>query len=66
MWQYSFEYPGSKVANELVLPLNNPVKLNLHSEDVIHGFSIPAFRVKEDVVPGKEQLFVVHTYPASR
>jgi cytochrome c oxidase subunit 2 len=53
MWQYSFEYAGSKIANELVLPLNNPVKLNLHSEDVIHGFSIPAFRVKEDVVPGK-------------
>jgi cytochrome c oxidase subunit II len=53
MWQWSFEYPGSKVANELVLPLNSPVKLNLHSEDVIHGFFIPAFRVKEDVVPGK-------------
>ncbi len=53
MWQWSFEYSGSKVANELVLPLNQPVRLNLHSEDVIHGFSIPAFRVKEDVVPGK-------------
>lgn len=53
MWQYSFEYEGSKIATELVLPLNTPVKLNLHSEDVIHGFSIPAFRVKEDVVPGK-------------
>ena len=53
MWQYSFEYPGSKVANELVIPLNLPVNLNLHSEDVIHGFSIPAFRVKEDIVPGK-------------
>jgi cytochrome c oxidase subunit 2 len=53
MWQWSFEYPGSKVANELVLPLNSPVRLDLHSEDVIHGFSIPAFRVKEDVVPGK-------------
>lgn len=53
MWQYSFEYAGSKISNELVLPLNTPVKLNLHSEDVIHGFSVPAFRVKEDVVPGK-------------
>jgi len=53
MWQYSFEYAGSKVADELVLPLNVPVKLNLHSDDVIHGFSIPAFRVKEDIVPGK-------------
>ncbi|MGA3013689.1 MAG: cytochrome c oxidase subunit II [Bacteroidales bacterium] len=53
MWQWSFEYPGSKVTNVLELPLNKPVKLDLHSEDVIHGFSIPAFRVKEDVVPGK-------------
>jgi cytochrome c oxidase subunit II len=53
MWQWSFEYPGQKMSNELVLPLNSPVKLNLFSEDVIHGFSIPAFRVKEDVVPGK-------------
>jgi cytochrome c oxidase subunit 2 len=53
MWQWSFEYSGSKVANVLELPLNKPVKLDLHSEDVIHGFSIPAFRVKEDVVPGK-------------
>jgi cytochrome c oxidase subunit 2 len=44
---------SDKLANELVLPLNNPVKLNLYSEDVIHGFSVPAFRVKEDVVPGK-------------
>jgi cytochrome c oxidase subunit 2 len=53
MWQWSFEYPGSKVAGELVLPLNSPVRLDLYSSDVIHGFSIPAFRVKEDVVPGK-------------
>jgi cytochrome c oxidase subunit II len=53
MWSWSFEYPGKKMSTELVLPLNQAVKLNLHSEDVIHGFSIPSFRVKEDVVPGK-------------
>jgi cytochrome c oxidase subunit II len=53
MWQWSFEYPGGREANMLVLPINQPVKLNLHSEDVIHGFFIPDFRVKEDVVPGK-------------
>jgi cytochrome c oxidase subunit II len=53
MWKWGFEYPGSKLSDTLVLPLNYPVKLDLHSEDVIHGFSIPAFRVKEDVVPGK-------------
>ena len=53
MWQWNFEYPGGRQANELVLPINEPVKLNLHSVDVIHGFSIPGFRVMEDVVPGK-------------
>ncbi len=53
MWQWSFEYPGNKESNILVVPLNKPVKLNLYSADVIHGFSIPAFRVKQDVVPGK-------------
>lgn len=53
MWQWSFEYPGNKVSTVLELPLNKAVKLNLHSEDVIHGFFIPSFRVKQDVVPGK-------------
>jgi cytochrome c oxidase subunit 2 len=53
MWQWSFEYAGNKESTVLVLPLNKPVKLNLHSEDVIHGFFIPSFRVKQDVVPGK-------------
>ncbi|MCX6251625.1 MAG: cytochrome c oxidase subunit II [Bacteroidetes bacterium] len=56
MWQWSFEYPGNKLSGELVLPLNKPVKLNLYSEDVIHGFFIPAFRVKQDVVPGKDNF----------
>jgi cytochrome c oxidase subunit II len=54
MWQWSFEYPGNKESTVLVVPLNKPVKLNLYSADVIHGFSIPAFRVKQDVVPGKD------------
>lgn len=54
MWQWNFEYPGKKVSGELVLPLNKAVKLNLFSEDVVHGFFIPDFRVKEDVVPGKD------------
>jgi cytochrome c oxidase subunit II len=53
MWQWSFEYPGDKTSTILELPLNKAVKLNLHSEDVIHGFSVPSFRVKQDVVPGK-------------
>ncbi len=53
MWAWSFTYNGTKETDILVLPINKTVKLDLHSVDVIHGFSIPAFRVKEDVVPGK-------------
>jgi cytochrome c oxidase subunit II len=53
MWVWSFVYPGEKESNELVLPLNKPVILNLTSLDVIHSFYIPAFRQKEDCVPGK-------------
>ncbi len=53
MWKWTFEYPGNKVSDTLVLPINKPVRVNLFSKDVIHGFFVPAFRIKEDVVPGK-------------
>lgn len=52
-WSWSFIYPNGKQSDELFLALDRPVKLDLYSQDVIHGFYIPAFRVKEDVVPGK-------------
>ena len=52
MWSWSYEYPNGYQTDILVLPQNRPVKLNLSSEDVIHSFYIPAFRTKEDVVPG--------------
>lgn len=52
MWEWDFDYGDGKIAKELVLPVNKAVKLNLFSEDVNHSFFIPAFRVKEDVVPG--------------
>lgn len=52
MWQWDFDYGNGKVSKELMLPLNKAVKLNLVSVDVNHSFFIPAFRVKEDVVPG--------------
>jgi len=54
MWAWSFEYEGNKQSDILVLPVNKPVNLNLRSLDVIHGLYIPDFRVKQDVVPGKE------------
>ena len=53
MWKWSFEYGNGKLSDELVVPLNKAVKLNLFSRDVIHSLYIPAFRIKEDVVPGR-------------
>lgn len=52
-WAWDFTYPNGKNAPELYLALNRPAKIELESADVIHGFFIPAFRVKQDVVPGK-------------
>ena len=54
MWKWGFEYPNGKKTEVLFVPLNKAVRLNLKSTDVIHGFYIPAFRLKEDVVPGKD------------
>ena len=54
MWSWSFEYQGGKESDILVVPLNKPVNLILTSLDVIHSLYIPAFRIKEDCVPGKE------------
>lgn len=39
-------------SNEIHLPINQPIKLNLHSKDVLHNFAVPQFRVKMDLVPG--------------
>ena len=52
MWAWDFEYENGKKSNLLVVPLGKPVKLELYSPDVLHSLYIPAFRIKEDVVPG--------------
>ncbi len=46
--------------NRLVLPVNTPIKLIITGADVIHSFSVPAFWVKEDAVPGPPQRADVH------
>ncbi len=52
-WMWKIQHPtGKREIDELHLPLGRPVKLTLASEDVIHSFYIPAFRIKQDVVPG--------------
>ncbi len=54
MWSWSFEYEDGRRSEELVVPLNKPVILELISHDVLHSLYIPAFRIKEDLVPGRD------------
>jgi len=52
-WMWKLQQPnGLKEINELHVPVGQDVRLIMSSEDVIHDFSVPAFRVKMDVVPG--------------
>ena len=54
MWNWEFIYKnGRKTTNELYVPSHRPVKLILTSRDVIHSFYIPAFKIKQDTVPGR-------------
>lgn len=51
---YEFRYPdGRKEINELRVPAGRPVKLIMSSRDVIHGFYLPDYRIKQDIVPGQ-------------
>lgn len=56
MWEWSFEYKGGRQSGELVVPIDKPVRLNLVALDVIHSLYIPAFRIKEDMVPGTKDF----------
>ncbi len=53
-WMWKLQHlEGQREINELHVPLGRAVKLTMTSEDVIHSFFVPAFRVKQDVVPGR-------------
>ena len=57
-WMWKVQHPeGQREINELHVPTGRPVKVTLASEDVIHSFYIPAFRLKHDVVPGSYQTY---------
>ena len=63
-FEWNVTYPGPDgqlgtaddftVRNQLHIPVNRPVVVNLEAEDVIHSFFVPAFRVKQDAVPGMQ------------
>ncbi|HEX3619357.1 MAG TPA: cytochrome c oxidase subunit II [Candidatus Udaeobacter sp.] len=53
-WMWKLQHAeGKREINELHIPVDQTVALTLISQDVIHSFFVPAFRVKQDVVPGK-------------
>ncbi len=53
-WMWKVQHPeGNREINDLHVPLGRPIKLTMTSEDVIHSYFIPAFRVKADVLPGR-------------
>ncbi len=53
-WMWKTQHPnGTREINTLHVPRGQPVKLIMSSQDVIHSFYIPAFRVKQDVIPGR-------------
>jgi len=51
-WSWLFQYENGAKDPELRVPVGRPIKLILTSQDVIHGFYAPAFRIKQDAVPG--------------
>ena len=66
-WMWKAQHlTGQREINELHVPVGRPVKLIMTSEDVIHDFSIPAMRVKADVIPGRfVQIWFEPTTPGT-
>ncbi|HJV26913.1 MAG TPA: cytochrome c oxidase subunit II [Aromatoleum sp.] len=66
-WMWKLEHEGGRrEINELHVPVGRPVRLVMTSEDVIHSFFVPAFRIKQDVVPGRySSLWFTATGPGN-
>ncbi len=52
-WGWNFKYPNGAQSDDLFVPAGRPIKIIMRSNDVLHSFFIPDFRVKKDVVPGR-------------
>jgi cytochrome c oxidase subunit 2 len=61
-WQVTYPGPDGKfgtaddktLLDEMHVPVGKPIRVNLRSQDVIHSFFVPQFRIKQDAVPGRE------------
>ena len=59
-WSFSYpDYPDTSPSRRLVLPVDQPIRLEMTSEDVLHSFWVPEFRVKQDLLPGHERILRV-------
>jgi cytochrome c oxidase subunit 2 len=52
-WSWSFEYPNGKQTKVLFAPIGKPMKVEVRSADMVHGFYVPSFRLKIDAVPSR-------------
>lgn len=52
-WAWWFEHPDGTAADELHVVVNHPVELIMSADDVLHSLYVPAFRLKQDIVPGR-------------
>ena len=53
-WMWKIQHPnGAREINTLHVPVDEPVRLDMTSQDVIHSFAVPAFRIKQDILPGR-------------
>ena len=66
-WMWKLQHlEGQREINELHIPVGTPVRVTMASEDVIHSFFVPAFRTKQDVVPGRYTTTVVQAHQAGK
>jgi cytochrome c oxidase subunit II len=64
MWDYTFTYPNGQISDDsnLHIPIDTPIVFVMSSTDVLHGFYMPVFRIKKDIVPGRyNKMWVVAT-----
>ena len=57
-WSWHIQHPGTQRAetNQIMVPIDTPVRFIMSSQDVLHSFFVPAMRVKRDVLPGRYQM----------
>lgn len=58
-WEIEYEESGVVTANELHIPVGEPVLLSLESDDVLHSFSVPRLAGKQDLVPGRTETLTI-------